>query len=96
MVTNLCARGLELHGLHAYPTLDATTRHFLERGWHAARALDLAAYHDRLGPEKRTPLVQIEFLDKWEEFTLLAHHYTFAFVHTAPAAPFAMMGFDRE
>ncbi|KAJ2713239.1 carboxy methyl transferase for protein phosphatase 2A [Coemansia spiralis] len=96
MVTNLRARGLELHGLHAYPTLDATTRRFLERGWHAARALDLAAYHDQLRPEERARLAQIEFLDEWEEFTLLAQHYAFAFAHTAPAAPFAMMGFDRE
>ncbi|KAJ2801760.1 carboxy methyl transferase for protein phosphatase 2A [Coemansia helicoidea] len=96
MVANLRARGLELHGLHAYPTLDAAARRFLERGWHAARALDLAEYHERLRPEERARLSEIEILDEWEEFTLLAQHYAFAFAHTAAAGPFDAMGFDQQ
>ncbi|KAJ1731039.1 carboxy methyl transferase for protein phosphatase 2A, partial [Coemansia biformis] len=93
MVANLRARGLELHGLHAYPTLDSTTNRFLGRGWHAAHSLDLADYHARLDPAERARLAEIEFLDEWEEFTLLAQHYAFAFAYTSPAGPFGAMGF---
>ncbi|KAJ2779601.1 carboxy methyl transferase for protein phosphatase 2A [Coemansia javaensis] len=92
MVDNLRARGLELHGLHAFPTLDSAAERFRARGWHAAQALDLADYHGRLDPAERARLGAIELMDEWEEFTLLAQHYAFTFAHTADAAPFSGMG----
>ncbi|KAJ1663796.1 carboxy methyl transferase for protein phosphatase 2A [Coemansia sp. RSA 1813] len=89
MIENLRSRGLELRGLHAYPTLESTAQRFLSRGWHTARAVDLADYHDTcVEPSERERLARIEFLDEWEEFRLLARHYAFTFACTSDSHPF--------
>ncbi|KAJ2905747.1 carboxy methyl transferase for protein phosphatase 2A [Coemansia aciculifera] len=92
MIDNLRARLLELRGLHAYPTLESTSQRFMSRGWHSAKAIDLADYHDRcIDDSERVRLAKIEFIDEWEEFTLLAQHYAFTFAHSKDAEPFQML-----
>ncbi|KAJ2437004.1 carboxy methyl transferase for protein phosphatase 2A [Coemansia sp. RSA 2424] len=92
MIDNLRARQIELRGLHAHPTLESTSQRFLSRGWHSAMAVDLADYHDRCVDEsERARLAKLEFLDEWEEFTLLAQHYAFTFAYSKDAEPFQML-----
>ncbi|KAJ1817970.1 carboxy methyl transferase for protein phosphatase 2A [Coemansia sp. RSA 2675] len=92
MIDNLRARQLELRGLHAYPTLESTSQRFLSRGWHSSTAVDLAAYHDRCIDEgERKRLAKLEFLDEWEEFTLLAQHYAFTFAYSRDTDLFQML-----
>ncbi|KAI9499925.1 S-adenosyl-L-methionine-dependent methyltransferase, partial [Coemansia spiralis] len=80
MIGNLRARGLELRGLLAYPTLESTKNRFLTRGWRVARAVDLAEYHDHCVDKRELDrLAALELLDEWEEFRLLAQHYAFTF-----------------
>ncbi|KAJ2847998.1 carboxy methyl transferase for protein phosphatase 2A [Coemansia brasiliensis] len=96
MIENLRARGLELRGLHAYPTLQSTSQRFLDRGWHSAVAVDLATYHEKLVCEdEQSRLAKIEFMDEWEEFRLLAQHYAFTFAYTADTAPFNSMSMEQ-
>ncbi|KAJ1840496.1 carboxy methyl transferase for protein phosphatase 2A [Coemansia sp. RSA 2708] len=96
MIENLRARGLELRGLHAYPTLQSTSQRFLDRGWHSAVAVDLATYHEELVSEaERARLARIEFLDEWEEFRLLAQHYAFTFAFTKQSPVFDAMSIER-
>ncbi|KAJ1885865.1 carboxy methyl transferase for protein phosphatase 2A, partial [Coemansia sp. IMI 209127] len=88
MIENLRSRGLVLRGLHAYPTLESTAQRFLSRGWHSARAVDLADYHDScVEPSEHERLSRIELLDEWEEFRLLARHYAFTFACTSDSHP---------
>ncbi|KAJ1665184.1 carboxy methyl transferase for protein phosphatase 2A, partial [Coemansia sp. RSA 25] len=92
MIDNLRARHIELRGLHAHPTLESTSQRFLSRGWHSATAVDLADYHDRcIDESERARLAKLEFLDEWEEFTLLAQHYAFTFAYSKDAEPFQML-----
>ncbi|KAJ2822994.1 carboxy methyl transferase for protein phosphatase 2A [Coemansia erecta] len=96
MIENLRARGLELRGLHAYPTLQSTSQRFLDRGWHSAVAADLVTYHEQmLSNAERERLARIEFLDEWEEFNLLAQHYAFTFAFTSPVSPFISMSLNE-
>ncbi|KAJ2169886.1 carboxy methyl transferase for protein phosphatase 2A [Coemansia sp. RSA 560] len=96
MIENLRARGLELRGLHAYPTLQSNSQRFLDLGWHSAVAVDLATYHEQLlEPLERERLAKIEFLDEWEEFILLAQHYAFTFAFTSQSSHFAHMDIEK-
>ncbi|KAJ2545577.1 carboxy methyl transferase for protein phosphatase 2A [Coemansia sp. RSA 1853] len=96
MIENLRARGLELRGLHAYPTLQSNSQRFLDLGWHSAVAVDLATYHEQLLKDsERERLAKIEFLDEWEEFMLLAQHYAFTFAYTSQSSHFAHMDIGK-
>ncbi|KAJ1738650.1 carboxy methyl transferase for protein phosphatase 2A [Coemansia sp. RSA 1250] len=95
MIENLRTRGLELRGLHAYPTLQSTSQRFLDRGWHSAVAVDLATFHESLPENEQSRLAKIEFMDEWEEFRLLAQHYAFTFAYTADVAPFNSMSIKQ-
>ncbi|KAJ2686363.1 carboxy methyl transferase for protein phosphatase 2A, partial [Coemansia sp. RSA 1285] len=89
MIANLRARGLELRGLHAYPSLESTAQRFLSRGWKSAQAVDLVQYHDScIPPSEHDRLSAIELLDEWEEFRLLASHYAFTFACTRDSEVF--------
>ncbi|KAJ1729853.1 carboxy methyl transferase for protein phosphatase 2A [Coemansia sp. Benny D160-2] len=89
MIANLRARGLELRGLYAYPSLESTAQRFLSRGWKSAQAVDLAQYHDScIPPSEHDRLSAIELLDEWEEFRLLASHYAFTFACTRDSEVF--------
>ncbi|PIA18258.1 S-adenosyl-L-methionine-dependent methyltransferase [Coemansia reversa NRRL 1564] len=95
MIENLRNRGLELRGLHAYPTLQSTSQRFLSRGWHRAAAIDLATYHEQFVQKSELArLAKIEFLDEWEEFILLAQHYAFTFAYTSDKYPFNSMSLE--
>ncbi|KAJ1888456.1 carboxy methyl transferase for protein phosphatase 2A [Kickxella alabastrina] len=90
MIENLRARGLELRGLMAYPSLESTRDRFLSRGWVSAAAIDLSDYHKKAIPQSElSRLARIEFLDEWEEFSLLAKHYAFTLAHTTHSKSFA-------
>ncbi|KAJ2809511.1 carboxy methyl transferase for protein phosphatase 2A [Coemansia guatemalensis] len=96
MIENLRNRGLELRGLHAYPTLQSTSQRFLTRGWHRAAAIDLATYHEHFVQKSELArLAKIEFLDEWEEFILLAQHYAFTFAYTSDTYPFNSMDLKK-
>lgn len=90
MIENLKNRGLLLRGLHAHPTTESLCQRFLQRGWVAATAIDLAQYHDEcIDKQELQRLSKIEFIDEWEEFRLLVQHYAFTFAYTRDTEPFA-------
>ncbi|ORX72424.1 leucine carboxyl methyltransferase [Linderina pennispora] len=92
MIENLRARGLELRGLHAHPTLESMEKRFSGRGWQFSKAVDLVDYHDQCVEKNELDrIARIEFLDEWEEFTLLAQHYAFTFAYRTSSLPFSAM-----
>ncbi|KAJ2725343.1 carboxy methyl transferase for protein phosphatase 2A [Coemansia sp. Benny D115] len=92
MIENLRNRGIELRGLMAYPTMESSRNRFLSRGWSVASAVDLDEYHKKcIDSLELTRLSRIEFVDEWEEFSLLAKHYAFTFAVTSSAECFTAM-----
>ncbi|KAJ1724131.1 carboxy methyl transferase for protein phosphatase 2A [Coemansia erecta] len=90
MIENLRSRHIELKGLMAYPDLESTRARFLNRKWESAKAIDLYDYHQKcISSEELARLAQIEFMDEWEEFSLLTRHYAFTFAFTTKKSLFA-------
>ncbi|KAJ2858658.1 carboxy methyl transferase for protein phosphatase 2A [Coemansia erecta] len=84
MIENLRSRQLELRGLIAYPDLESTRSRFVSRGWKSAFAIDLFDYHQKcIDQEELARIAKIEFMDEWEEFSLLTKHYAFTFACTS-------------
>ncbi|KAI8928640.1 S-adenosyl-L-methionine-dependent methyltransferase [Entophlyctis helioformis] len=76
MVANLRARGIELRGLEATPTLDAQVQRYLRTGWTLGRAVDLhTAWQRHLPDEEKLRVAQLEMFDEIEEWVLLSQHY---------------------
>ncbi|KAJ1875724.1 carboxy methyl transferase for protein phosphatase 2A [Coemansia sp. RSA 486] len=84
MIENLRSRQLELRGLMAYPDLESTRLRFISRGWKSATAIDLFDYHQNcINQDELARIAKIEFMDEWEEFSLLTKHYAFTFACTS-------------
>ncbi|EGD82062.1 hypothetical protein PTSG_02743 [Salpingoeca rosetta] len=75
MVHNLKARGCELPGIHASPTVAAHSRRFEDSGYEHATAVDLNHAYQLIPADERRRIQRLEFLDELEEWTLINSHY---------------------
>jgi [phosphatase 2A protein]-leucine-carboxy methyltransferase len=80
MVSNLAARGIELHTLERYGSLEAQRERLRKYGFSdGVRAMDVdALWEQRVTAEEKQRVGGLEMVDEVEEWRLLAQHYCVA------------------
>ncbi|KAI9216654.1 S-adenosyl-L-methionine-dependent methyltransferase [Blastocladiella britannica] len=88
MVANLRSRGIELPGLHAFPSLDAHQRRYLENGgagFTSAQVWDMnGVWRDWVSEDEKERIAKLEMLDEVEELQLLFAHYCLSIAARGP------------
>ncbi|RDD43931.1 Leucine carboxyl methyltransferase 1 [Trichoplax sp. H2] len=75
MLQNLRARGCELKGVAACPTLQSQTERYYNAGWTYAYALLMSEVYQLLPREEIERIEKIEFLDETDLLVQLLKHY---------------------
>ncbi len=80
MVSNLAARGIELHTLERYGSLEAQRERLRRYGFSdGVRAMDVdTLWEQRVTAEEKQRVAGLEMVDEVEEWRLLAQHYCVA------------------
>lgn len=71
------SRGIELPGLHAYPSLERQLSRYRDIcGWQKVRACDMNAVYERwIEDDEKRRVAKIELLDELEEWRMIMAHY---------------------
>ncbi|KAI9205854.1 S-adenosyl-L-methionine-dependent methyltransferase [Polychytrium aggregatum] len=76
MLHNLKMRGIELPGIHSYPTIEDQKERYLKHGFDQAHALDMNQIWDHhTDPQEHLRIMKLEIFDEVEEWRLLSAHY---------------------
>ena len=78
MMENLHARGVHLHGIYDYSTLEANRERYLEYFPRVQVLTMLEVYNQALDSKEKSRIEHIEWLDEFEEWNLLMSHYIMA------------------
>lgn len=76
MISNLMSRGITLHGILGYPTVEAQKKRYIERGWSQCMVADMIQiYNNCVSESEKKRVSKLEMMDELEEFTFLLQHY---------------------
>ncbi|EJD40304.1 leucine carboxyl methyltransferase [Auricularia subglabra TFB-10046 SS5] len=99
MRENLIARHVSLPGVDTYPTLEAQARRFANNGFStSANALSLKTIRsERISPDEKARIAQLEMLDEIEELELVLAHYAVGWgLKASPESPLASWSLPHE
>lgn len=79
MIQNLVERGCPLRGILDAPSCDAQKTRLRECGWPHALAIDMHEFEKTcVDTREKDRMRSLEWMDEWEEYTILMQHYCIA------------------